>query len=156
MKHLFTLCFFIIISLQVFAESEYTVFLVRGDIFTYRGGSSERIKEKDEICLEDYLIVPEGARIVLKSNLKKRHTLTIKRKCEGKLRNILKKSKKSITRKSRTREFMEYTFKKSASDFNKDGGYMEAVGSTVRDMFDWETDEKAKKAVAEILDEFQN
>lgn len=124
----------LMLPIEMSAEKDYSVFLIKGKIELRNGKNVSRLKEKQQLSENDTIAVKEGSCLVLRSVSEKRHTITIKTSFYGPIKRISDGKTSGATKKSRSKEFMDYTFKRSASDFKKDGSYMSGMGTTLRDV----------------------
>lgn len=125
----------LMLPFAISAEKDYTVFLIKGKVELKNDKKAVRLKEKQQLSEDDIISVREGACLVLRSTSEKRHTVTVKTPFEGSVKQLASGDRKGVDRKSRSKEFMDYTYRRSASDYKKDGSYMSGMGTTLRDVF---------------------
>ena len=129
------------------ASNEYTVFIMKGKIEIIENGKTIPLDESSEIGENTVIIVHENSYLSLRSNERKRHTISIKGSYRGKVKSVDK-----ACRKKRSKEFMLLTKGKRATDFKKNGHfYMSGGGYNTRDIFVTEEQEKAVEDLIELL-----
>lgn len=134
MKSIIISIIMLMLPLAVSAEKDYSVFLVRGKVMLHDGHKKTRLREKQQLSESDVISLGEKSCLVLRSATEKRHTLTIKVPFEGSVKQLAEGTAKGVTRQSRSKEFMHYTYRHSISSYNRDGSYMSTVGAALRDI----------------------
>lgn len=89
----------LMLPIEMSAEKDYSVFLIKGKIDLRNGKNVSRLKEKQQLSENDTIAVKEGSCLVLRSVSEKRHTITIKTSFYGPIKRISDGKTSGVTKK---------------------------------------------------------